>query len=340
MSLREALVTGGGGFVGAQVVRRLRARGVAVRVLARGEYPELVAMGCVLHRGDLADGDAVHRAAEGCDTVFHVAAKAGVWGRREDFEATNVRGTENVVTACQRAGVARLVFTSSPSVTFDGTDHLDAGNDLPYPEVWLADYPRTKALAERIVLAANSNELTTTALRPHLVYGPGDPHLLPRLLARARAGRLRVVGDGTNRVSLTYVDNAAAAHLQAADALVANGSASPAAGRAFFVNDAEPVVLWDWLGRLFAALGVPPVTGRVPAGLAYAAGALAEGAWTVLGRDGEPPMTRFVAKQLATSHTYSLLPAKDAFGYAPEVDGDEAFARTLAWLRATTTADG
>ena len=187
--------------------------------------------------------------------------------------------------------------------------------------------------AEAAVLAAASANLHVVALRPHLVYGPDDPHLLPRLLARARAGRLRIVGDGTNRVSLTYVDNAAAAHLQAVDALLRDGAASAAHGRAFFVNDAEPVVLWDWLNRLFGEVGVAPVRARVPSGLAYALGSLAEGVWSVLGRDDDPPMTRFVARQLATSHTYSLAPAREAFGYVPEVEGDEGFGRTVAWVR-------
>jgi nucleoside-diphosphate-sugar epimerase len=331
--MRRVLVTGGGGFVGSAIVRRLRARGVEVRVLARGDYPELVALGCDLHRVDLSDAEGVRRAADTCDTVFHVAARAGIWGRREDFEATNVRGTENVLASCRSAGVARLIHTSSPSVTFDGHDHVDAGADLPYPTRWLADYPRTKALAEQAVRAASSRDFPTVCLRPHLVYGPGDPHLLPRLLARARAGRLRVVGRGDNRVSLTYVDNAAAAHLQAADALARAGAACPAAGNAYFVNDAEPVDLWPWLGRLFDAVGVPPVRGRVPRALAYAVGAAAELAWSVLPLAGEPPMTRFAALQLATHHTYDLAPARAAFGYAPEVDGEEGFVRTVRALR-------
>ncbi len=331
--MRRVLVTGGAGFVGSAIVRRLRARGVEVRVLARGDYPELRASGCELHRVDLTDREGVRRALDTCDTVFHVAARAGIWGRREDFEDTNVRGTENVIAACRAAGVARLVHTSSPSVTFDGTDHIDAGPDIPYPTRWLAHYPRTKALAEQAVRAANDATLSTVCIRPHLVYGPGDPHLLPRLVARARAGRLRVVGDGENRVSLTYVDNAAAAHLQAADALVRDGAACGAAGRAYFVNDATPVALWTWLGRLFAELGLPPVGGRVPVRVAWMLGAVAEAAWTVFPMAGEPPMTRFAALQLATHHTYDLAPARADFGYAPEVDGDEGFARTVRALR-------
>lgn len=314
----NALVTGGHGFVGTELVRQLRAEGHEATPASRQTGV------------DIGDRAGLVRAMAGHEVVFHVAAKAGVWGSRAEFERTNLLGTENVIAACREAGVRRLVFTSSPSVVFDGGDHLNASNDLSYPATFLADYPRTKAAAERMVLAANGPGLATTALRPHLVYGPGDPHLLPRLIARARAGRLRIVGDGRNVVSLTFVENAARAHLQAALALTDH--AAPGAGRAFFVNDAEPVVLWTWLAELFARLNLPPVTRHVPAGLAYGAGAIAEWIWRGLGLAGEPPMTRFVARQLATSHTYSLAPAQRAFGYAPPVTGVEGFERTVMAL--------
>ena len=312
----KAFVTGGHGFVGAELVNQLLAAGHAVTAASRQTGV------------DIGDQAALTRAMQGHDTVFHVAAKAGVWGPPQEFHRTNIVGTENVIAACREVGVLRLIHTSSPSVVFDGGDHLNAANDLPYPAAYLADYPRTKAVAEQIVLAANGVELATLALRPHLVYGPGDPHLLPRLIARARAGRLRVVGDGKNMVSLTFVANAAAAHIQAAESLISH--TAPAAGRAWFVNDAEPVVLWEWLGALFQRLGLPPVSKRIPASLAYAAGTVAEWAWGGLGLDGEPPMTRFVALQLATSHTYDSAPAREAFGFVPPVSGDDAFERTVA----------
>lgn len=324
----KALVTGGGGFLGQAIVARLRARGDDVVVLGRGSYPEVEALGATVARADVADAEAVTRAAEGCDVVFHVAAKAGVWGKREDYQRTNVEGTRSVLAACRAAGVGRLVYTSSPSVVFDGADHVDAGPDLPYPAAFEADYPRTKAEAERLVLAANGPDLATVALRPHLIWGPRDPHLLPRLFARAKAGRLRIVGDGQNRVSITYVENGAAAHVQAADALAPG---APGAGRAFFVNDPAPIALWPWLNGLFGRLGLPQVSRKVPLGVARAAGGLAEGVWRLFGLDGEPPMTRFVAQQLATSHTYAVGPAVDAFGYAPPVGPDEALEATVGW---------
>jgi nucleoside-diphosphate-sugar epimerase len=316
----KAFVTGGNGFLGAEIVRQLRAAGHEVTAASRQTGV------------DILDPGGLRVAMAGHDVVFHVAALAGVWGRAADFERTNILGTDNVLQAARELGVGRLVYTSSPSVVFDGGDHLDGTSALPYPARFLADYPRTKAIAEQRVLAANGHGLATTALRPHLIYGPGDPHLVPRLLARARAGRLRIVGRGDNRVSLSFVENAAAAHIQAANALA--GPTSPPAGRAFFVNDPEPVRLWDWLNTLFRRVGAPTVERRVPAGLALAAGAVLEGAWRLFGLGGEPPMTRFVALQLATHHTYSLAEAREAFGYAPPVEGTEGFERTVAACRA------
>jgi nucleoside-diphosphate-sugar epimerase len=327
----RALVTGGGGFLGGAIVAQLLEAGHRVTVAARGEYPQLAARGVHLVRVDVADAPGTRAAVEGHDVVFHAAARAGVWGPRDEYERTNVLGTRNVIAACREAGVARLVYTSSPSVVFDGCDHEGAANDLPYPSRYESIYPETKAVAERLVLAANGPELATVALRPHLIYGPGDPHLLPRLVTRARARRLRVVGDGTNRVGLTYVGNAAVAHLQAARRLTPDAAC---AGRAYFVHDPEPVVLWPWIECLLARLGLPRPVGRVSLGVARAAGAVAETTWSLLGLPGEPPITRFVAAQLASSHWYDLEPAERDIGYAPLVNGEEGFERTLAWWRA------
>lgn len=328
----HALVTGGGGFLGLEIVRRLRTRGDAVTVLARGDYPEVGALGATLVRGDIGAAEVVARAAAGVDVVFHVAAKAGVWGPQAEFERSNVTGTENVLAACRGQGVRTLVYTSSPSVVFDGRDHEDA-TEVPYPASYEAFYPETKARAERAVLAANGPDLATVALRPHLIWGPRDPHLFPRVIARGRADRLRIVGDGQNRVSMTYVDNGAAAHLQAADALHTAGASAACAGRAYFVNDPEPVALWHFVNTLFAALDIPPVTRKISVGTARTLGGVAETVWKIFGLDGEPPMTRFVAAQLGTTHTYDIGPSVRDFGYAPEVGHDEAFARTVAWLK-------
>lgn len=327
----KALVTGGAGFLGRAIVEKLLARGDSVTAVSRQSYPALTKLGARSLAVDLGDTEALTRAMDGHAVVFHVAAKTGVWGPRDEFERTNVEGTRHVVEACRAAGVGKLVMTSSPSVVFDGRSHVNALNDLPYPAQYESDYPRTKALAEQLALAANSAALPVVALRPHLIYGPGDPHLLPRLLARARSGRLRRVGDGTNRVSITYVANAAAGHLQAADRL-APGAAC--AGKAYFLADAEPVVLWDWLNQLFTRLDIPAVRGQLPVGVARLAGALAERAWRGLDLDGEPPMTRFVASQLATSHTYDLTPSRQDVGYLPPVSGAQALDETVAYFKA------
>lgn len=324
----RVLVTGGGGFLGRAVALRLVALGHDVTSAARGDYPELREQGVRTVRLDLADAAAVRSAAAGMDAVVHSAAKAGVWGPREEYVRANVEGTRHVVEACRAAMVPRLVHTSSPSVVFDGRDHENARNDLPYPDRHEAVYPETKAAAERLVLGANGPELATVSLRPHLIWGPRDPHLLPRLFERARRGLLRIVGDGRNRVSITYVDNAAEAHVAA---LLALAPGAAWAGRAYFVNDAEAVALWPWLNGLLARLGLPQAKRRVPLGVARAAGACLETAWRALHLAGEPPMTRFVAAQLAASHWYDLAPARSAFGYAPPVDAEEALRRTVEW---------
>ena len=214
-----ALVTGGGGFLGRAIVERLLTRGRRVRILSRGDYPDLARRGVEMLRADLVDASAVRAACRGCDLVFHVAARIGMAGRYALFHQTNVVGTQNIVDACRDAGVQRLVFTSSPSVVFDGTDMQGADECAPYPPRFKAHYPRTKALAERVVLAANSPRLATVALRPHLIWGPGDGHIVPTILRAGRAGRLRRIGGANKRIDSTYIDNAADAHLCAADRL-------------------------------------------------------------------------------------------------------------------------
>ena len=272
-------------------------------------------MTCVT--GDLGSAEAVGRAVVGVGVVHHVAALAGAWGAREAFERTNVLGTENVIAACQRHGVGRLIFTSSPSVISppDFVHHEGADESLPYPSEWLADYPRTKAAAERAVLAANSERLATVALRPHLIVGPGDPHLIPRVIAQARAGKLRIVGDGTNLVALTHVQNAAAAHLLAQDRLEPG---APCAGRAYFITQEEPVSLWGWINELLAGLGLAPVEKQISYRAAFRLGGALETMWRWFRLGGEPPMTRFVATQLATSHWFDLSAARRDLGYEPE----------------------
>ncbi len=326
----KALVTGGGGFLGGAIVRKLLARGDAVRSFTRTAYPWLAELGVEQAHGDLADPDAVAKAVAGCDMVFHVAAKAGVWGRYADFFATNVTGTESVLAACRSHGVPRLVHTSTPSVVHGGESVEGVDESAPYPKEYEAYYPQTKAVAERAVLAANGPALAAVALRPHLVWGPGDPHLIPRVLSRARAGKLRRVGTHPVKVDLTYVDNAADAHLLAADRLTPG---SPIAGKAYFVTDGAPVDLWEFLDRVLVLAGLPPVTKSVSVWKARAAGRVLELVYRTLRLAGEPPMTRFVASQLATSHWYTIAAARRDLGYEPKVGLEEGLRRLAAALK-------
>lgn len=330
----KALVTGGGGFLGNAIVRRLIDRGYEVRSLNRGDYPGLVGLGVEQIRGDLADAEVVHRATTDCDVVFHVAAKAAMWGPYRDFFNTNVVGTENIVSACRRCGVPKLVYTSTPSVVHGGADIEGADESLPYPARYHAHYPRTKAEAERMVIAANSAGLATVALRPHLIWGPGDPHLVPQIVSRARQGVLRFVGDGSNKVDSVFLDNAVDAHLLASDRL-APGSAC--AGCVYFISNGEPLPLADLVNRILAAADIPPVDRAVPPWLAYAAGALMEGAYGLFRLSGEPRMTRMIARHLATAHWYDITAARQDLGYEPRVSIDEGMTRLRAWLQCNNT---
>ncbi len=327
----HALVTGPGGFLGRSIVEQLLARGDRVRGLARGDYPEIAAMGVEMVQGNLADREVVGRACDDIDCVFHVAGKVGVWGHWFDYFRDNVHGTLNIISACREQGVPRLVFTSSPSVTFDGTDQRGVDESAPYPSKWLAHYPHSKALAEQFVLTINGDGLATCALRPHLVWGPRDHHLTARLIERAKSGRLRRVGLGANLVDMIYVENAAEAHLQAADALAL--ADSPVAGKAYFLSQGEPVKCWQWIDEILALVGLPPVDKAISRRSAYAIGKLMETAWWATRRfDSEPPMTRFVAQQLATDHWFDISAARRDFGYQPRVSTAEGMERLRAWL--------
>jgi 2-alkyl-3-oxoalkanoate reductase len=325
-----ALVTGGGGFLGGAIVRLLVERGTQVRSLSRSRYPELDALGVAQHLGDLAEASVVRKAIADCDVVFHVAAKAGVWGRYDEYYRANVVGTENVLAGCQAAGVSRLVYTSSPSVVFDGRDMEGVNESVAYPRHFEAYYPKTKAIAERAVLQANGPELATVALRPHLIWGPRDNHLVPRILERGRAGKLRRIGKENKLIDTIYIDNAAAAHLLAADRLAPG---AVIAGKAYFLAQGEPLPIWDIVNRILAAGGVAPVPRSIPVRVAYLAGWCYEVLYGVMRRRDEPPMTRFVARELSTAHWFDLTAAKRDFGYEPHVSLDDGLRRLEAWLR-------
>ncbi|MEI6207623.1 MAG: NAD-dependent epimerase/dehydratase family protein [Desulfuromonadales bacterium] len=324
------LVTGGGGFLGGAIVRMLVERGDEVRSFSRSEYPALNSLGVKQFRGSLEDREAVLEAARGCELVFHVAAKAGIWGSYREYHLANVVGTGHVLAACRECGISRLVYTSSPSVVFDGSDVEGGDESLPYPARYEAHYPATKALAEQLVLAANSAELAVTALRPHLIWGPGDNHLVPRIVAKGRAGKLRRIGNRPNLVDTVYVDNAARAHLLAADRLVPG---SCVAGKAYFISNNEPLPLWEIVNRILAAAGIPPVTRSIPPAVAYSAGYICEALWALLRLGGDPPMTRFVAHELASAHWFDISAARRDFDYHPEVSIEEGLILLKQWLQ-------
>lgn len=326
----KALVTGGGGFLGRRIVELLLEEGHEVRFLARGRYQEVVALGAEGLQVDLCDLPALTAAAEGCDAVFHVASKAGYWGSRASFEATNVTGTENVIAACRAAGVTQLVYTSTPSVI--GYEHdADGITEAPYPTRWESLYGETKARAEQAVLAANGPGLATVSLRPHLIIGPRDTNLLPRVIERAKGGRLAIVGDGRNKVDITYVDNAAWAHLDACAAL--RDHHAPCAGKAYFISNDEPVLLWDWVNAFLPTVGAPQVNRKVSLGVASTVGGAMEWVWGTFGLSGEPRMTRFLAAALAKSHWYDMTPAREDFGYRVRVPLAAGTERTSEWFR-------
>lgn len=328
----KILVTGGGGFLGQALCRGLRTRGHEVVSFNRGRYPALAAIGVQQVQGDLALRDAVIAAAAGCDAVFHNAAKAGAWGSYRSYYDANVVGTQNVIEACRIHGIGKLVYTSTPSVTHRKTHPVEGGtaDTVPYGEQLKAPYAATKLLAEKLVLATNDMQLATVALRPRLIWGVGDNQLLPRLVERAKAGRLRFVGDGDNRIDTTYIDNAAQAHFDAFEHLAPG---VPCAGRAYFISNGEPRTVRDIVNGLLQAAGAPAVEKTIPFGVAYAAGAVCEGLWHVLPLKGEPPMTRFLAEQLSTTHWYDMAPARRDFGYVPRVTIDEGLARLATACR-------
>jgi nucleoside-diphosphate-sugar epimerase len=326
------LVTGGAGFLGRRLVERLLAQGRSVAILGRTPAPDLEARGVRFIRASLDDAAAVRAACAGAKTIFHVAAKVGVWGRHEDFFRVNVLGTRALLAGAREHGVRHFVHTSTPSVVYNGRALAGADESLPLTTACPSPYPLTKAIAERAVLAANCDAMRTVALRPHLIWGVGDPHLAPRILARARAGRLRIVGDGKNRVDMVHVENAVDAHLLA-EAALQKSPAHAVAGRAFFITNGEPVVLWDWINQLLVALGEPAVTKRVSLRAATAAGAVCETLWRVWPLHGEPPMTRFIAAELAKDHWFSIEAARRALGYAPRIGMMEGTAELIAALR-------
>lgn len=313
----KALVTGGGGFLGRYVVQKLRKRGAEVAILGRSPQPKIEAQGVKVYYGDIENYKIVYEACQGCDVVFHIAAKAGIWGSWNSFFQPNVIGTRNVINACKYRGITRLIYTSTPSVVFNGDSFEGADESLPYGCNWISHYAHTKAIAESEILAANEHEdLRSIALRPHLIWGVGDPHLIPRVVNRARAGKLRIIGDGSNRVDITHVENAADAHILAFDALEKGNTG----GKAYFISQDQPVVLWEWINNLLNRLKVQPVRDRITLNKAYTLGLVFEGLYKILCLSSDPPMTRFLAVELAKNHFFKIDAARRDLRYEPRID--------------------
>jgi len=334
------LVTGANGFLGRYLVEQLVDRGESVRAMVRQPDAQLASLGVEIFLADLGDAAALAGACQGVHTVHHTAAIAGIWGPWKTYYETNTLGTVRLLEAARNAGVRRFVYTSSPSVTFDGRDQCNVDESAPYARRWLAHYPRSKALAEQAVLAAHGVEgLSTCALRPHLIWGPRDRHLIPRLMERAKEGKLLRVGDGTNLVDMIYVENAAMAQILAADALDGIEDATPGSasskgsgGKAYFLSQGEPVNCWDWINEVLALADVPPVKKSISRCTAWVAGSVQEVVHTIGRLNSEPRMTRFLAAQLATSHYFDISAARRDFGYEPKVTTEQGMQRLAARL--------
>ncbi|GJM05713.1 MAG: 3-beta hydroxysteroid dehydrogenase [marine bacterium B5-7] len=325
----KALVTGGGGFLGGAIARSLLQRGDSVRSIQRGHYPELIELGVESIQGDLTNSDAIDSAVIGCDIVYHVAALAGVWGDYDKYYHANVVATKNVIDACKKHNINYLVYTSTPSVVFDGTNEEGIDESTPYAETFFNAYQETKAAAEKLVLRSNDAKFKTVALRPHLIWGPGDRHLAPRVISRAKAGRLSLVGDEENKVDSCYIDNAVSAHLLAGDCL--QGEAK-CAGKAYFISNDEPIAMSDLLNKILATVNLPPISRRINKHLAYYLGSVFELVYSVFHIEQEPLMTRFVARQLSTSHWFDLAAAKRDLSYEPTINIDEGMRHLKASL--------
>ncbi len=328
----RVLVTGASSLIGAGVARTLSGRGDAVVCLQRHSSVALDGLVGVSERlGDIRDADAVRAAATGCDAIVHVAAKVGVLGDWEEYRAVNVEGTEHVVAAALAHDIDRIVHVSSPSVAHGGEPIIGGGADAPVFGRQRAWYAESKAIAEYVALAMASDRLGVVAVRPHLVWGPGDTQLVGRIVERAAAGRLALVGGGRALVDTTYIDNAVDALVAALDAVEPDARCS---GRAYVVSNGEPRMIRELVEGICRAAGVPFAPRDVSLRVGRLGGAVVERVWPLLRRDDEPPLTQFLAEQLGTAHWFDPRPARDDLGWSPSVSIDEGLTRLADWYTA------
>ncbi len=329
MQIKHVLVTGGGGFLGKAIVKKLLKKNYMVTSFSRNFYPELEKMGVKQIQGDLADKNTVVDAFKQIDAVFHVAAKAGMWGAFQEFFQANVIGTKNVISACLKNNVRQLIYTSSPSVVSDKKDKININESAPYPKKYLTPYSETKAKAERLVIKISGKRLKTIIIRPHLIWGPEDNHLVPRLIKRAK--RLKRIGPKDCLMDTIYIDNAADVHVLASEKLEENPSLS---GNVYFVSQDKPIAPWDMVDAVLNAAGFPPVKGHVSTKTAYIAGAVFEFVYKLFNIKTDPPITRFTALEIGTSHWFNISKAKKELGYYPKVSTEEGLQRLKQWFSA------
>ncbi|MBO3096404.1 NAD-dependent epimerase/dehydratase family protein [Cellulomonas dongxiuzhuiae] len=320
----RVLVTGASGLLGRTTAAHVRDAGHDVRTFQRrpsgvdGVHDVL---------GSVTDPDDVDRAVRGVDALVHLAAKVSLTGDAADFRRVNVDGTRTLLDAAARHGVTDVVHVSSPSVAHTGTAIVGQDASPADPRHAHGAYARTKAEAERLALGADGR-LRVVAVRPHLVWGPGDEQLVARIVERARAGRLPLLGHGAALIDTTYLDNAASALVAALHRLADDDGV--VRGQAYVVTNGEPRTVAEMLAGICAAAGVPAPTRRVPGAVARAAGGAVEAAWARLplrSADGEPPMTRFLAEQLSTAHWFDQRRTRADLRWRPEVSVDEGLLR-------------
>jgi len=324
----KSFLTGGSGFVGKALAKALVAKGHSVIVTARKDLPDLESFGVRVLKVDLnSDLSWLKGYLRDVDAVFHTAAKVSMWGKFEDFYRTNVEATRTLLKIAQGVGVERFIYTSSPSVIANGSDLCNVDESIPYPDTYEAFYPQTKAEAEREVLAMNSqNGMKTIALRPHLIFGPGDTNLIPTVIAKAQAGRLIRIGDGKNRTDLTFIEDCVDAHIAAYESL---GTNPRAAGRPYFISQGEPVVMWDWIDSILNSFQLGPIKRSIPFSLARL---LAHGAewWAKrIAPEKEPFLTSFLVTEMATNHYFNIDAARNELGYVPRRSIQQAMHQTF-----------
>jgi len=318
------LVTGGGGFIGNSLVHKLLDEGHEVSVLSRGYYPDLKEAGATVIQADIVNKPQLMTAFKGHELVYHIAAKTGFWGPYCEYYQANVLGTLNVIDACLHNDISHLVYVSSASVVFGGESIEGADESIPYPSKPLSHYTDTKAIAERAVLNANSRDLKTLSLRPHLVWGPGDRHILPGIIEQAKSGKLRIVGSGDNIVDTTYIDNFTQAQMCVLNAVDGNDGAW---GKAYFISDGEPVKLWEMVNRLLEVSGIDPVRKRIGTRAAINTASFVEKQHRWRKKKQAPRITRFLVHELSSSHWFDISRARNTLFYKPIVSIEEGLAK-------------